>query len=76
MAKKKPINHNEPWDVHDLRKLRALARQRLSARLAAKVLGRSTGSVKYKAMIEGISFRAINQKRGVQKRLAGRRRRR
>lgn len=71
-----PKKHNDPWTPADLKKMRALAKKRMSARLAARELGRTTGSVKYKAMVEGIRFQAINQPRGVQKRLAGRRRRR
>lgn len=67
--------HNAPWTPKDLKKLRALARAKLSARLAARELGRTTGSVKYKAMTEGVRFRFINQPKGVQKRLARRRRR-
>lgn len=67
--------HNSYWTPADLKKMRLLARQRLSARLAAKELGRTTGAVKYKAMAEGIRFRNINQPVGVQKRLARRNRR-
>lgn len=66
--------HNFPWSKMDLRKMRALAKQRMSARLAAKALGRSTGAVKYKAMVEGIRFMAIVQPPGVQKKRARRRR--
>ena len=33
-------------------------------------VGRSTGAVKYKAMVEGIRFRFIDQPAGVQKKLA------
>jgi hypothetical protein len=75
MAKLK--KHNAPWTPADLKKMRQLAKQRMSARLAARELGRTTGSVKYKAMTEGVRFRFINQPKGVQKRLAraGRRRR-
>lgn len=71
-AKKK---HNAPWTPADLKKMRQLARAKLSARLAARELGRSTGAVKYKAMVEGVRFQFINQPKGVQKRLARRRRR-
>lgn len=67
--------HNDPWTPADLKKMRILARERMSARLAAKELGRSTGAVKYKAMVEGIRFQHIRQPRGVQKRLARRNRR-
>lgn len=67
--------HNAPWTPADLKKLRALARAKMSARLAARELGRTTGSVKYKAMVEGVRFQFIVQPKGVQKRLARRRRR-
>ena len=49
----------------DLKKMRELAKKKMSARLAAKELGRSTGAVKYKAMVEGIRFRFIDQPAGV-----------
>ena len=62
--------HNAPWTPADLKKMRALAKSKLSARLAAKELGRSTGAVKYKAMVEGIRFRFIDQPAGVQLKLA------
>lgn len=75
MTTKALRRHNEPWTREDLKKMRQLAREKLSARLAARELGRSTGSVKYKAMVEGIRFRNINQPKGVQKRLARRHRR-
>jgi hypothetical protein len=65
--------HNKPWTPHDLKRTRAMARKGLSARLAAQRLGRSTGSVKYKAMVEGIRFHAIDQPKGVQRRPALRR---
>jgi regulator of protease activity HflC (stomatin/prohibitin superfamily) len=67
--------HNAPWTPADLKKMRALAKARLSARLAAKALGRSTGAVKFKAMVEGVRFQFINQPQGVQQRLARRNRR-
>ena len=62
--------HNAPWTPADLKKMRARAKAKLSARLAAKELGRSTGAVKYKAMVEGIRFRFIDQPAGVQLKLA------
>ncbi len=65
--------HNREWTPADLKKMRVLARQRLSARLAAKELGRTPGAVKYKAMVERIAFRAINQKPGTQQRPSQRR---
>lgn len=75
MAIKKMKRHNDPWTPADLKRMRALARARMSARLAAKELGRSTGAVKYKAMVEGVRFHAINQPKGVQVKLARARRR-
>ena len=36
---------------------------RVSARVAAQKLGRSPGAVRYKAMMEGVSFRSINRKK-------------
>lgn len=71
MAKRRS-QHNAAWTPTELKKLRALARARMSARLAAAELGRTTGAVKYKAMTEGIRFRFIEQPQGVQKRLARR----
>jgi hypothetical protein len=65
--------HNKSWTPADLKKMREFARKRLSARLAAKALGRSTGAVKFKAMTEGIRFRFIEQPQGVQRRPAVRR---
>jgi hypothetical protein len=67
--------HNAPWTSADLKKMRALAKAKKSARLAAMELGRSPGAVKYKAMVEGVRFRFIEQPAGVQTRLARRRRR-
>jgi hypothetical protein len=61
---------NTPWTPRDLKRTRSLAAQGYSAREAAAELGRSTGAVKYKAMVEGIRFKAINQPVGPQKRLA------
>lgn len=69
----KPKKHNAPWQARELKRLRALARERMSARLAAAALGRTTGAVKYKAMREGVRFHAIEQPRGVQRRPAQRR---
>jgi hypothetical protein len=67
--------HNAPWTSADLKKMRALAKAKQSARLAAKELGRTPGAVKYKAMVEGIRFRFIDQPRGVQIKLARRKKR-
>lgn len=51
------------WSKHDNKKLRAYARRKISARVAAGKLGRSPGAVRYKAMMEGVSFRSINRRR-------------
>lgn len=67
--------HNTPWAPADLKQMRALAKLRMSARLAAKELGRTPGAVKYKAMVEGIRFRFIDQPAGVQGKLARKRKR-
>jgi hypothetical protein len=67
--------HNAPWTSADLKKLRALAKGKKSARLAAVELGRSTGAVKYKAMVEGIRFRFIEQPVGVQAKIVRKRKR-
>lgn len=75
MGSKKLSRNNDPWTPADMKKMRLLARQNLPARLAARELGRTTGAVKYKAMVEGVRFHNINQPRGVQKRLARRHRR-
>ena len=65
-------NDNTPWKPADLAKLRDCAKRKLSSRQAAAELGRSTGAVKYKAMVEHIRFHAINQPRGTQRRPAQR----
>lgn len=68
MAMKKARNHMRDWTARDVKMMRQCARRRLSARAAAKTLGRTRGAVAYKAMVLGVHFRAINQPRGVQKR--------
>lgn len=75
MPKKSNTNHNREWTPADEKKLRKLARQKLPARLAAPHLGRSVGAVKFKAMVLGVRFRAINQPPGVQLARARRERR-
>jgi hypothetical protein len=59
--------HAAPYDRADMKLMRQCARLRMSARLAARALGRSVGGVKWKAMSEGIHFRAINQRPGTQR---------
>jgi regulator of protease activity HflC (stomatin/prohibitin superfamily) len=65
--------HGQDWTPAEVRRLRALARRKLPARVAATVLGRTHGAVKFKAMVEGVRFHAIEQPRGVQRRPAQRR---
>jgi hypothetical protein len=64
---------NKPWTAHDLLRMRGFAKERMSTRQAAAKLGRSTGAVKFKAMVEGIRFHAIEQPRGTQRKPAQRR---
>lgn len=54
--------HLRDWSRFDVKRLRALARERVSARLAAGRLGRSPGAVRYKAMTLGIKFSSIKRK--------------
>jgi hypothetical protein len=63
MAKKKskPGRLGKEWTATDVAKLRSLAKAKLSARAAAEKLGRTRGSVAQKALLLGVSFRAINQ---------------
>lgn len=74
MSKKKPRRHLRDWTEHEVARLRKLASDGLSSRLAGEKLGRSTGATKYKAMTEKIEFHFINQPGGVQRRLARKRR--
>lgn len=73
MPKRKPRKHNRPWTEFDLARLRKHASDGLSARQTGIKMARSTGAVKYKAMVEGIEFHFINQPHGVQKKLARKR---
>lgn len=75
MPKKQNRRHMAEWTPFDVARMRKYARDGISAREAAAKLGRSRGAVAYKAMVEGVSFRAIAQPRGVQRRLARKRRR-
>lgn len=54
-------NKHKPYSEAEIRRMRALAKKRVSARVTAEKLGRSPGAVRYKAMMEGISFRSINR---------------
>jgi hypothetical protein len=69
----RPKRLNEPYTPADLKVMRDCARQKMSARQAAALLGRTRGAVAYKAMVEGIHFRAVSQPVGVQRRPAQRR---
>lgn len=66
----KANRHGRRWTSRDLVKLRALARAGLSARQAAPKLGRTTGAIKYKAMVERVRFTFVEQPRGVQRAIA------
>lgn len=61
MSTKKERRHMRPWNERELRTLRKYAADKLPAREAAKRLGRSHGAVRYKAMVDGIVFRSIDQ---------------
>lgn len=62
-ASKKGARHMREWSEADMKKLRSFAKARISARVAASKLGRSPGAVRYKAMMEGVSFRSINRRK-------------
>lgn len=49
------------YTAHDMKRMRNCAKKRMSARVTAGRLGRSPGAVRWKAMMEGISFRSINR---------------
>jgi hypothetical protein len=68
MATKKKLG--EPYTPKDLQVMRRFAKAGRSAREAAKELGRSRGAIAFKAMNEGIRFRATEQPKGPQLRLA------
>lgn len=59
--KKKARNHMRDWTERDVRVMRKCAKAKLPARVAAEKLGRSPGATRYKAMMEGVSFRSINR---------------
>lgn len=65
-----------PWTNTEIKRTRSMARRRMSARQAAARLGRSAGAVKYKAMVEGVRFHAIEQPKGAQRKALKTRRRR
>lgn len=75
MPTKTARRHNRDWTAHEVSHMRSCAKKKMSARQAAPLLGRSPGAVRYKAMVEGVHFRSINQPPGVQQRIARRNRR-
>ena len=56
-AKKRARKTISPWTKEDLKQLRAMARQKLFARQAAKKLKRTLAAVYMKASQEQISFK-------------------
>jgi hypothetical protein len=68
MTKKaKPANYKTDWSKRDVGRLKACAMVGKSSREAAATLGRTPGAVRYKAMVERITFRSIKQPKGAQK---------
>lgn len=61
MSSKKAPRHMHDWSASDMKKLRKLAGEKVSARIAAGKLGRSPGATRYKAMVEGVKFQSINR---------------
>lgn len=73
MTVKSLKNYARPYTKRDLQRMRAHARKGLSAKECAAHLGRTRAGVAFKAMVERVHFRAINQPAGVQRRPAQRR---
>lgn len=73
MAKKKPVNHRQPWSETDLRNLRHWAKYGYSARETATIMSRTVGAIKWAGMVNKVWFRAIAQV-SRQKQLAKKRR--
>lgn len=63
----KPKRLGKDYSAAEIRTIRRCARSKMSARVCAAKLGRTRGAVAFKAMVLGVSFRAINQPRGVQR---------
>lgn len=59
---KTPSNHGKGWSAGDVKKLRQLAKQSITTRVAAVKLGRTLTSVAQKASVEGISFEPKRQR--------------
>lgn len=64
----KPKRLGRDWTRRDVKTMRECARRGLSAKACANRVQRTRGAVAYKAMVEGVRFRAINQPRGAQRR--------
>jgi hypothetical protein len=60
-SRKKSTRLGSSWSAADVAKMKSLAKGKVSAREAAEQLGRSRGSVAQKAMLLGISFKAIDR---------------
>ena len=58
---KAPTNHGKGWTASEIKKLKQLARQRITTRVAALKLRRTLAAVAQKASVEGISFKPTNQ---------------
>ena len=67
---------NTPWTDAEVRSMRRLASKGYSARQFADRIGRSRGSVAFKAMCVGVSFHAVRQPKGAQRKALRTRRRR
>jgi hypothetical protein len=65
--------HASKWTAGELATLRLFSKAGFSSRAAARALGRTHATTRWKAMMEGISFRSINQVSN-QKRLGRKRR--
>jgi biotin operon repressor len=61
MAKKKR-RVIRPWSSDDVKRLRSLAKARMSGPKIAKTLGRTAGAVAQKAMKLGVRFRSIERR--------------
>ena len=65
MTKNKPSQNKpsqkKPWTQEQLQQLRKLVNENTPTRLIGLKLGRSEGSIRYKASSEGISLKPANQ---------------
>lgn len=63
----------KPWSKVDVARMRKIAARGQSSTAAARALRRSPGAVRFKAMVEGVRFHAVEQPAGVQRRLGRKR---